>query len=97
VYVTAASDSDFSGETVFDFVTIKYADSGPSLFITRLNASVILSWPTSALNFQLQENTDLSLSNGWSIVAASRSTNNGFISVPIPAIDSSKFFRLSLP
>src|SRR4030095_5473080 len=79
VYVAAASDGDYSQDTVFDFATVKYIVSGPSLFITRSNASVILSWPGSALNFQLQENTDLSLSNGWSTVAASRSTNNGFI------------------
>jgi hypothetical protein len=34
-----------------------------------------------ALNFQLQESTNLSLTNGWSTVDESRSTNNGFISV----------------
>jgi len=54
-------------------------------------------WPTSALNFQLQAITDLSLSNDWSSVAASRSMNNGFISVTVPAMGSCKFFRLSLP
>jgi hypothetical protein len=97
VYVTAASDGDNSDETVFDFATVKYVISGPSLFITRSNASVILSWPVSALNFQLQENTDLSLSNGWSIVAAARSTNNGFISVTLPGGDGRRFFRLGSP
>ena len=95
VYVAAAADGDYSQDTIFDFATVKYIVSGPSLFITRSNASVILSWPGSALNFQLQENTDLSLSNDWSAVAASRSTNNGFISVTVPAIGSRKFFRLS--
>jgi hypothetical protein len=95
VYVAAASDGNYSPETIFDFATVKYAASGPSLFITRSNISVILSWPTNVLNFQLQENTDLLLTNGWSAVGAMRSTNNGFISVTLPATGSGKFFRLS--
>jgi hypothetical protein len=97
VYVTGASDGDSSGGQILDFVTIKYVVQGPSLFITRSNASVILSWPTNALNFQLQESASLSLSNGWSAVAAPRSTNKGFISVTLPATGSRKFFRLSSP
>ena len=97
VYVAAASDGNYSDETIFDFATVKYVVSGPSLFITRSNASVILSWPTTALNFQLQENTDLSLSNSWSVVAAARATNNGFISLTLPATGNRYFFRLSSP
>jgi hypothetical protein len=95
VYVAGLSDGDYSDNTIFDIATVKYAVPGPSLFITRSNASVILSWPVSALNFQMQESASLSLSNGWSAVAAPRSTNNGFISVTVPAIGSGKFFRLS--
>ena len=97
VYVAAASDGNNSDETVFDLATVKYVVSGPSLFITRSNASVILSWPASALNFQLKESTNLWLTNGWSTVAASRSTNNGFIAVTLPTAGNSKLFRLSWP
>jgi hypothetical protein len=96
VYVAGVTDGD-SATDVYSIATVKYVVSGPSLFITRSNASVILSWQTSALNFQLQENADLSLSNDWSAVAAQRSTNNNFISVSLPAIGSRKFFRLSSP
>jgi hypothetical protein len=97
VYVTAASDGDYSGETIFDFATAKYAVSGPSLLITRANAFIILSWQANGLNFQLQESASLSLSNNWSAVAAARSTNNDSISVSLPVAGSHKFFRLTLP
>jgi hypothetical protein len=97
VYVAAASDSNYSDETIFDFATVKYVLSRPLLSIARSNASVILSWPTNALNFHLQETANLSLSNDWSAITAPRSTNNGFISVVVPATGSRKFFRLSSP
>jgi hypothetical protein len=97
VYVAAASDGDYSQDTIFDFVTVKYVVSEPSLFITRSNASVILSWPASALSFQLQESASLTLSNDWSVVAAPRSTNNNLISVTLPAAGACKFFHLSSP
>jgi uncharacterized delta-60 repeat protein len=68
--------------------------SAPSLNIARSNAFVIVSWPVSGLNFQLQENTDLSLPNSWSPVAQSAVTNAGQISVTVPTTVGRKFFRL---
>ena len=97
VYVTAASDGDSSNANISDFVTIKYLTSGstPSLSIARSNGLAVLSWPAAFGNFQLQENTNVSTSNGWSFNFAARSTNNGFISVISPATNSHQFFRLS--
>lgn len=94
VYVTAASDGDFSGETIFDFVTVKYAVPGPSLFIARSNTFVILSWPASALSFQLRETTNFTLTNAWSPVAQPAVTNGAQVSVTIPTGAGPKFFRL---
>jgi hypothetical protein len=94
VYVAAASDGDYSDETIFDFAALKYVVSGPSLLITRSNASVILSWPVTSLNLQLHVSTNLSLSNSWSLAAGTRTTNNGFISATIPTTNSGRFFRL---
>ena len=74
-----------------------YGDFIPSLSIARSNTFVIVAWPVSGANFRLEENTNLSLSNGWSAVAGTRSTNNNSISVAIPATGSRKVFRLSLP
>jgi hypothetical protein len=87
-----------------DFTTIKgvwrpyvarlYGDSAPSLNIARSNAFVILSWPATALNFQLQGSTNVSLPNSWSPVAQFAVTNAGRISVTVPATAGRKFFRL---
>ncbi len=75
-----------------------YGDSNlPMLSIARSNASVIVNWPLTGLNFQLQTSTNLTLTNGWTSTAESRSTNNGSILVTIPATNSQQFFRLSSP
>lgn len=66
----------------------------PSLNIVRSDALAIVSWPITAMNFQLQENTNVSFANGWSSVAAPRWTNNSFISVALPTSGNRKFFRL---
>jgi outer membrane protein assembly factor BamB len=79
-----------------DYATVVYRDA-PVLRITVSNSFAVLSWPAAFGNYQLQENTNVALSNGWSAVVASRSTNNGFISVTSPATNSHKFFRLSSP
>jgi uncharacterized delta-60 repeat protein len=66
----------------------------PSLNIARSNAFVIVSWPVTALNFQLQESTNLSLPNFWSPIAQSAVTNAGQISVTVSTTVGRKFFRL---
>ena len=72
-------------------------DGVPALNITRSSGFAVLSWPAAFGNFQLQENTNVSLANGWSAVAETRATNNGLIAVALPATASRKFFRLSSP
>jgi hypothetical protein len=96
VYVAGITDGDYA-TGVYYIATVKYVISpvAPSLNIARSNTFVILSWPTNALDFQLQGSTNLSLTNGWSAVSAPRSTNNGFISVTTAATNSRQFFRLS--
>jgi uncharacterized delta-60 repeat protein len=66
----------------------------PSLSIARLNASMNLSWPTNALNFQLQESTNPALPAAWVLATQSRVTNGARISVTVPASAQQKFFRL---
>ena len=75
-----------------------FGDSAtPALTIARSHSFAVLSWPAAFSNFQLQESTNLSLPNGWSAVAETRSTNNNSISVALPATGSRKFFRLRSP
>jgi uncharacterized delta-60 repeat protein len=77
------------------YVTRLYGDSvAPSLNIVRSNAFVIVSWPVTGLNFQLQENTNLSPPNSWSPFAQAAITNAGQVSVTVPTTVGHKFFRL---
>lgn len=77
------------------YVARLYGDSfPPSLTIARSNASAILSWPVTALNFQVQESTNLALPNAWSPVAQSAVTNGAQVYVTVPASADRKFFRL---
>jgi len=72
-----------------------YGDSTlPTLSIAQASGSAVLSWPAAFSNYHLEWNTNISVSNGWSSIITTRSTNNGFISVTIPATNSGRFFRL---
>jgi uncharacterized delta-60 repeat protein len=72
-----------------------YGDSvAPSLNIARTNAFAIVSWPVTGLNFQLQENTNLSFPNSWSPVSQPAVTNAGQMSVTVPGTVGRRFFRL---
>jgi uncharacterized delta-60 repeat protein len=72
-----------------------YGDTvAPSLSITRSNAFVIVSWPVTGLNFQLQENTGVSLPNSWSPVGQPAVTNAGQSSVTVSTTVGRKYFRL---
>jgi uncharacterized delta-60 repeat protein len=70
------------------------AAPGPSVNIVRSNAFVIVSWPETGLNFQLQETTNLALPDSWSLVGQPAVTNAGKISVSLPTAVGSRFFRL---
>jgi hypothetical protein len=81
--------------TSYSFVaSVRDAGGPPSLNIARSNAFVIVSWPVSDLNFQLQENTNLLLTNSWSAVAQPAVTNDAQISVTVPTAIGQEFFRL---
>ncbi|MEO7298474.1 MAG: hypothetical protein ABI042_07850 [Verrucomicrobiota bacterium] len=67
------------------------------LTITRSNTFAIVSWPDTATGFQLENNSNLSLTNGWATAPQTRSTNGGQISVTVPAATGNNFYRLKNP
>jgi hypothetical protein len=69
----------------------------PLLTITRSNTFAIVSWADTAANFRLENNSDLSITNGWATAPQTRSTNAGQISVTIPATTGNNFYRLKNP
>jgi uncharacterized delta-60 repeat protein len=66
----------------------------PSLSLARSGVGFMLSWPVTALNFQLQESTNPVVADSWSPVAELAVTNGPQISVTVPANAEKKFFRL---
>ncbi len=56
--------------------------------------SALVSWPVTALSFQLQENMDLTLTDAWAAVTQPAVTNGAQFSVTVPAGTGQKFFRL---
>lgn len=69
----------------------------PVLTITRSNTFAIVSWPETATGFRLENNNNLSLTNGWATAPQTRSTNGGQISVTVPAGPGNNFYRLKNP
>jgi hypothetical protein len=69
----------------------------PLLSITRSNTFAIVSWLDTAANFRLENNGNLSITNGWATAPQARSTNAGIISVTVPAITGNTFYRLKNP
>jgi hypothetical protein len=55
---------------------------------------MVLSWPLTVFNFQLQESTNLARANSWSPVNQAAVTNGAQFSVTVPAGVGPKFFRL---
>lgn len=65
----------------------------PQLTITQAGADVLISWPTSAANFQLQSNPDLTTTN-WTVITSTLTTNGSQISTLVPVSGPQDFFRL---
>jgi hypothetical protein len=71
--------------------------NAPLLTITRSNIFAVISWPDAATGFRLENNNNLSLTNGWATAPQTRSTNAGIISVTVPASSGNNFYRLKNP
>ena len=69
----------------------------PILTITRSNNFAIVSWPETGTAFRLENNNNLSTTNGWATAPQTRSTNSGIISITAPASTGNNFYRLKNP
>jgi hypothetical protein len=92
IYVAGASDGNYVGSTIMDFVTIKYSTS-PPLNIARSDSLAEISWPLSFLGVQLQTRQALPPSSSWTTVPFSTTTNR----MLFPASSGPAFFRVFNP
>jgi hypothetical protein len=65
----------------------------PSLFIKLAGNSVIVSWPSSATNYELQQNANLATTN-WITSGYTITTNGSSDSITISQPAGNLFFRL---
>jgi hypothetical protein len=67
-----------------------------TLTVNPQHSTVIVSWPSSATSYILQQNSDLSTAN-WSNFGGTVSTNGATMSVTISPQPGNLFFRLNSP
>jgi len=65
------------------------------LVITRSGTNLVLYWPASATGYFLEQSSDVSQPNGWSLVGLSVSAVNGLNTVTISTSSGRSFYRLS--
>ena len=69
----------------------------PKLTMTLSGADVVLSWPGTAVYFDLESAATIDAPN-WTVVQQTGSwTSNGIVYLPLPATESAQFFRLHKP
>jgi hypothetical protein len=78
-------------------VTFEVVSDLPRLTITRSNNVVIVSWPATASNFVLQQNTNGVSSINWSNVTAGVQTVGTNQTLSVNPIGGSRFYRLVKP
>ena len=69
----------------------------PTLFITQSGNNVILSWVAPSTGFLLENNPNLTVTNGWSITSPAPVSTNGFNYVTNTITPGNKFYRLHHP
>ncbi len=79
------------------YVARRYGGSAvPSLNIARLNALMIVSWPSAATGFEVQQNTNLSAGN-WTTPTETVTDNGTTKSISVGPSPGNRFFRLFKP
>jgi hypothetical protein len=92
------SGGNFSLEGDFWSVVAIQTPGAPILSLSRSNNAVIVSWPLSAIGFNLERSATLSaLSNSWTTISPPYSTNATSFYVPIPSLTGQTYFRLHKP
>jgi hypothetical protein len=75
-------------------ITQLLTSHSPRLSISNAGANVLLSWPVTAVPFQVETGPNLAGTNSWSSVIPAVTTNGNTVSVLTPATNRSAFFRL---
>jgi hypothetical protein len=77
----------------WSLISVVQTPGAPTLTITQLGNSVIVSWPNTG-SYTLQQNSNLAGSAGWAPSSFSTNTSNGTNSIIITQPAGNLFFRL---
>jgi len=80
----------------WSLISLMQTPGAPILAIALSGNSVIVSWPSSATGFKLQQNSNLATTN-WTTSGYSISTNGTIDSITISPPIGALFFRLASP
>lgn len=78
----------------WSLIALVQLSGSPLLTITEQGNSVIVSWPAPSTGYYLQTNSNLKMTNSWSLFNGSINTANGTNSVTITPPLGQLFFRL---
>jgi len=68
--------------------------ANPVLFLAVSNTAAVVSWPGTAISFDLESSTNLAAANGWTVVAPNFTTNHGLVYYQTSRTNHARFFRL---
>jgi hypothetical protein len=80
------------GGSLAMFMVVQTAGA-PMLTLTRVGNDVVISWPVTAIGFELEQTGNLSAPS-WSGLGMSPTVVGDHFQMTLPATGSSKFFRL---
>lgn len=72
------------------------APVAPPINVTVSSSNLLLSWPTNAVGYQPQENSNLAATN-WNTITTTPTVTNGQNQITILPTNSQSFFRLYKP
>ena len=81
----------------WSLISVVQTAGAPLLSVSRVGGQVIISWPTPAGSWTLQQNSNLGDSGGWVASGYAIATNNGVSSIAVSGPVGNLFFRLSQP
>jgi uncharacterized repeat protein (TIGR03803 family) len=93
LYGTAMYGGHFDQGTIFSLSLA--SASAPQLAIFSAGTSVVLTWPTNAVGYTLQSNTNLLAAGDWTPVVAAPAIVNELNTVTNAVSGRQRFFRLS--
>jgi len=77
----------------WSIISLVQTPGAPLLSIMLSGNNAIISWPSAAGGFQLQDSASLT-GGTWTATSGTQSTNSGIISITVPAVSGHSFYRL---